>query len=119
MKASFRRPPPKLLNRSTARNAVLLNLCATPGLGSLMAGRRVAGLGQLVLAVVGFALVVGWFVLFAIQTYNRLVNDATPQSVAGLGAAGGVAFGAAWVWALVTSLSILRQARRNEPPLLA
>ena len=51
MKASFLRPPPAPLSRSAARNAALLNQCATPGLGSLMAGRRLAGIGQLLLAI--------------------------------------------------------------------
>lgn len=98
---------------------MLLNLTATPGLGSLMAGRRAAGLGQLVLAVAGFGMVVGWFVLFAMETYDHLINDAAPKSVGWLGAVGGVVFLAAWAWSLVTSLSLLRQARSNQPPIPA
>jgi S1-C subfamily serine protease len=89
-----------------------------------MAGRRLAGIGQLLLAIAGFVMVLGWFVLFAIQTYNQLVNDTEPMSVARLGEAGAVTFIAAWLWSLVTSLSLLREARANErksvaPPLIA
>jgi hypothetical protein len=94
---------------------VLLNQCATPGLGSLMAGRRLAGIGQLLLAIAGFVMVLAWFVMLAIQMYERLVNDAEPKSVAAMGEAGAVVFIAAWLWALVTSLSILREARANGP----
>jgi hypothetical protein len=115
MRASFLRRPPGPLSRSAARNAALLNQCATPGLGSLMAGRRVAGLGQLLLAVAGFILVIGWFVLFTLQTYNELVNGAPPKSVAPLGEVGALIFVAAWLWSLVTSLSLLREARANQP----
>ena len=94
---------------------MLLNQCATPGLGSLMAGRWGAGIGQLLLAVIGFVMVVGWFVLLDLQIYNELINDAQPKSVAWLGEAGGVTFVAAWVWSLFTSLSVLREARASEP----
>lgn len=118
MRASFLRRPPGPLSRSAARNAALLNQCATPGLGSLMAGRRLAGVGQLLVAVAGFAMVIGWFVLLALQIYDELINDAQPKSVAWLGEVGAVTFGAAWLWSLVTSLSVLREARDNEnqPP---
>jgi hypothetical protein len=108
----------KPLNSTTARNCFLVNQCATPGLGSLMAGRRLAGIGQLLVAVAGFALVIGWFVLNSIQTYNQVVNDAEPKSVAGLGLAGAAVFIAAWLWSLVTSLSVLREARANERKLV-
>ena len=107
--------PAEPLNRTKARNAALLNQCATPGLGSLMAGRRLAGIGQLLLAIAGFVMILAWFVLLAIQLYERLVNDAEPKSVAAIGEAGAAVFIAAWLWALVTSLSILREARANGP----
>lgn len=108
----------KALERTTARNCFLINQLATPGLGSLMAGRRVAGIGQLLLAVAGFCLVVAWFVQLGIQTYNQLVNGVEPRSAAWLGELGGVIFLAAWLWSLITSLSFLREARANEikPP---
>ena len=87
-----------------------------------MAGRRAAGIGQLLLAVAGFVLVVAWFSLVAIQTYNLFMNDTQSKSVAWVGEAGAAVFFASWLWALLTSLSILREARANEhkssPPIL-
>jgi hypothetical protein len=115
MNASFLRRHSGPLSQSTARNAALLNQCATPGLGSLMAGRRLAGIGQLLLAIAGFVMILAWFVMLAIQLYEQLVNDAQPKSVAAMGEAGAAVFIAAWLWALVTSLSILREARANGP----
>ena len=107
----------KVLNRTTARNSFLINQLATPGLGSLMAGRYVAGAGQLALAVIGFILVVAWFVSLMMQVYQQIDSDAPLKPVAWLGKAGAATFAAAWIWSLVTSLSLLREARANEATL--
>ncbi len=80
-----------------------------------MAGRRAAGIGQLLVAVAGFLMIIGWFVLLFRQIYDELINDAQPKSVAWAGEAGAAVFAAAWVWSLVTSLSILREARTSQP----
>jgi hypothetical protein len=103
------------LSRTTARNCVLINQLATPGLGSLMAGRRVAGLGQLLLAVAGFVAVLGWFVLTVTNVYNQLASDVEPKPTGWLGGAGALTFVVAWLWSLVTSLQILRSARETSP----
>ena len=105
----------KPLDRARARNCFLINQFATPGLGSLMAGRSVAGIGQILVAVAGFALVMLWFALRMSQLYNEVANDAQPQSAAWVGEAGAALFAAAWLWSLVTSLSVLREARTSEP----
>ena len=101
----------KPLDRTKAHNCFLINQLATPGLGSLMAGRPVAGIGQILLAVAGFVLVMLWFALRMSQLYDQVVKDAQSQSVAWAGEAGAALFAAAWLWSLVTSLSILREAR--------
>jgi hypothetical protein len=106
----------KPLSRTKARNCVLINQLATPGLGSLMAGRWLAGTGQLLLAVAGFVMLIGWFGLVATNTYNLVVNDAEPKPAAWLGEAGGLTFLVAWLWALVASFQILRSAKDSEPP---
>ena len=103
------------LSRRKARNCVLINLLATPGLGSVMAGRWVAGIGQLLVAVAGFVLVIGWFALLTINAYNQAANGAEPRSAAWLGEAGAALFTAAWLWALVTSLQLLRATKQCEP----
>ena len=104
----------KALSRTTARNSFLINQLATPGLGSLMAGRHVAGSGQLLLALAGFGLVLAWFIALLTQMYQQLDSDAQPKSVAWLGELGALIFAAAWLWALITSLSLLREASANE-----
>lgn len=113
----------KPLSRTKARNCVLINQLATPGLGSCMAGRWVAGIGQLLLAVAGFVLIIGWFGLVATNTYNLVVSDAEPKPAAWLGEAGGLTFLVSWLWALVTSFQILHTAKGDElvkePPRLS
>lgn len=118
MRAFFRRPSGRPLDRSTARNSVLINQLATPGLGSLLAGRWVAGVGQLLLAVAGFVMVVAWFVAVMIQMYRQINGDNAPKPVGWLGEAGAGTFAAAWLWALVTSFSLLRESKDtpDAPP---
>jgi len=114
MKPSVPQPKRKALSRAAARNAALVNQLATPGLGSLMAGNWIAGMGQLLLAVAGFVLVVRWFFETMIQLYDQIDGDATSHSVAGIGETGAVLFIIAWFWALVTSVSLRLRAKSEE-----
>ena len=106
---------PKKNSRAAAKNALLLNLLATPGLGSLVARRWVAGAGQLVLAVAGFTLVVVWFVKIMVPYYGLMFSDEQPH-LPGLKmlAEGGILFAVAWFWSLATGLSLLRAAAINK-----
>jgi hypothetical protein len=105
----------------------LVNLCATPGLGSMMARRVLAGIGQLLLAMAGFCLIVGWmFKLFHRVYLEQLGEPAPPNSSGWMGKWGLILFGASWLWSLVTSVSLLRQVKSDEqagqrpvPPRLA
>lgn len=104
------------LSRVKARNCALINQLATPGLGSLMAGRYLAGSGQLLLAVAGAGFVIVWFVAVMAQTVQQLDDGARPKSMAWLGEIGALLFAISWLWSLVTSLSLLRQAPPEEMP---
>ena len=84
-----------------------------------MARRYLAGAGQLLLALIGFCLVIAWFVARMLQLFRQINGDENPKSVAWLGEAGALFFVAAWVWALFTSFSLLREAEANEPPPLS
>jgi hypothetical protein len=103
----------KPVDTVSARNAALVNQLATPGLGSLMARRWIAGSGQLALAVAGFAMVVVWFFKVMIQYYGEIGGDVQPQPVGWIGETGGILFVASWFWSLVTSISLFFEARRN------
>jgi hypothetical protein len=107
----------KPISRAAARNAALVNQLATPGLGSLMARRIFAGICQLLLAVAGFVLIVGWMGAF----FWRILQEQQGGPVAHssldwLWPWGPVLFGASWLWSLVTSISLLRQAKSEGVP---
>lgn len=110
------------IGRAEAQACLSANL-GMPGAGSLMAGRRV-GYGQLLVAVAGLGLTLVFgvlFVVWSIQNFNQLrAPEVDPLetlsslwqhlkwALAGMGL-----FGVAWVWALVTSLSILGGSTRQ------
>jgi hypothetical protein len=79
-----------------------------------MARRIFAGIGQLLLALAGFFLIVGWmFELFRRVFLQQLGNPVPPDSSGWMWKWGLLLFGAGWVWSLVTSLSLLRQAKAD------
>lgn len=102
----------KKTSRLKARNAALLNQLATPGLGSVFAGRIVAGLGQLAASTAGFALVLFWFVQLMIQYYGQISGNVTVHPVGSYGLLGAGLFVLAWCWSLATSFSLLREASK-------
>jgi 4a-hydroxytetrahydrobiopterin dehydratase len=108
-------PGRKPVSRAKAKNAAMLNLLATPGLGSIFCGRWMAGSGQLVVAVAGFALVVVWFLKEMIPYYGLMFSDEPPHlpSLKML-AEGAILFAASWLWSAVTSLSLLREASADN-----
>ena len=78
-------------------------------------GRRILpGIGQILLALTGVALELVWFSMTMIQLYNMVDSDAPIKSYARFAQAGALVFATAWVWALFTSTSILRQAKAQE-----
>jgi hypothetical protein len=115
------------LSRARVVSCVLVNLCATPGLGSMMARRVLAGIGQLLLAMAGFCLIVGWMFELFHRVYLEQLGEPVPPNLSGwMGKWGLIIFGASWLWSLVTSLSLLRQVKSDEqagqrpvPPRLA
>ena len=110
----------KVLSRTSARNSFLINQLATPGLGSLMARRYVEGTGQLLLALLGFGLFLAWFIFLMLKTLRDVDEQgASTHSVAWIGEAGAAVFALSWIWSLMTSLSLLREAKANEPPRIA
>jgi len=102
-------------NSARARNAALMNLFATPGLGSLMAGRWFAGLGQLFLALLGFVLVLVWFIKIIVPYYGQMFGDHPASPVTWkIGIYGAIIFVVSWVWSLFTSISLIRAASREK-----
>ena len=111
MKPSLAR---KQISRAKARNAALLNQFATPGLGSLLAGRWVAGTGQLLVFLAGFAIYCAWAYKNLTQYYHLMFSDAPPENIGWnrTAWAGVILCAAAWCWSMVTSFSLFREASK-------
>lgn len=87
-----------------------LNQLATPGLGSLMGRRWLAGGGQLLLSGGGFLLVMVWFGKEMIQFYGQISGNVEVHPIGRILLAGVILFALAWLWSLWTSFSLLREA---------
>jgi hypothetical protein len=108
--------PLKPLTAARVWTCVLINQFATPGLGSIMCGRRISGAGQLGLALTGFVLLIGWMLLYSYQLATRGFDTWTPDKAnAWVGKWGLIFFGAGWAWALFTSIGLLLGPKAEEP----
>ncbi len=119
----IRRPGP--IDRSTAWGCLTSNL-ALPGSGSLLAG-RVSGYGQMLLALtaLGLTTVFGLrFLAWSLSNWARL-QDPEADPVARLleiwlavrwAALGLGIFALSWLWALASSVGLLREAARTGAP---
>src|ERR1019366_4751823 len=102
------------LSPARAWTCLLTNLCATPGLGSLMGRRFIAGTGQILLGLAGFIFIVGWMVELCYHAILQQGGEPVPADSSGWMLKWGVIwFGAGWLWSLVTSISLLRQAKTD------
>ena len=89
-----------------ATNALVL-----PGLGSIVAGRWLAGTLQALGSLAGFAMTMYWSYSWL---RTAVTEDSLPTGLGPLfryGLAGLLLFGAAWLWGLVTGLQLVRDAR--------
>ena len=104
-------PGRKPVSRAKAKNATLLNLLATPGLGSLIARRWIAGTGQILLACIGCAMMLVWFYREMGTYYGLMFSGVEPRLPdLKLLRCGVILFAASWLWSAVTSLSLWREA---------
>lgn len=102
----------KPLSRARARNATLINLFATPGLGSLLCRRWFEGTGQLLLALAGCVLILDWFfkemaALYSTADFNEAPIASPSREILGIGV---LLLVISWFWSLITSLSLQREA---------
>jgi hypothetical protein len=105
------------LTRTRVISCVVINQFATPGLGSVMCRKYFSGTCQLVLAVVGFVLFGDWMCRFFYALAMKQMDEPVPQGSYGwLARWGLIIFGAGWVWALGTSLVLLRQTKGQGEP---
>jgi hypothetical protein len=114
------------LDRRKAWRCATTNQLVMPGLGSLMANRRAAGYGQAGLAAMGLLMQMVFLIWFSLH-WSEVISPMAGQAsnlyeaalllMKNLGGyfwlmAGGLAlFILSWLWALITSFDILREAK--------
>jgi 4a-hydroxytetrahydrobiopterin dehydratase len=104
-----------------------INLFATPGLGSVWGGRKVAGWGQMLFAIIGFCLGSYYIFEMCFDSVRAAVSETTFTPLpAWWWEWAAVFFGIGWLWSLVTSVSLVLEARTNAgerrrevPPIMA
>ena len=117
----------KPLDRNIATAFLGANL-GLPGLGSIMAGRRVVGTLQLLMSLGGFALTLvfaSWFLktwkmnhelpMITIQRTGELPPGLLHHVLIGL--AGMAVFAVAWLWSAFTGFQI--RSKATPPPLIS
>jgi uncharacterized membrane protein YuzA (DUF378 family) len=110
------------VNRRQGWTCFLVNQLACPGIGTIMAGRRVIGFLQAAVMIVGFCATLAYGLIFLSAVY-KFALDATiteekwkaMHPPAWLGIAGFGLCGVAWFWALFSSFQILNESRRHQP----
>ena len=101
--------------QSQAWTCVIINQFATPGLGSVIARRFVAGTGQLILAFTGFFLFLGGWIQKMRLFYGQMFGTDLPADAGTkLGIWGIIIFAMAWAWSLVTSIQILQNLPKDS-----
>ena|SRR6185503_7447530 len=108
------------LDRRRAWVCVAINQFAFPGLGTIMAGRRV-GFPQAAVMVLGFSLATAfmlWFIFCALRLmlsvdWSEDQFHAAYYPFKWAGKTGLALCIAAWCWALTSSIAILRETKGN------
>jgi hypothetical protein len=101
----------KPVDETFAWACLMANVVGVPGVGTLMARRRI-GFFQAALAMAGGVLLTWWLFVFlaAVVRTGSLPPEGGPGFRMGL--EGIALFGAGWLWSLASSVAILREARR-------
>jgi len=104
------------MSQTKAWICALINVLASPGLGTLLARRLVVGTIQLTFAIIGCLLVMGWFVQKMRLLYGQMFGTTIPLDAGNqLGKWGVIFFGIAWLWALISSIQIVLSAPKSSP----
>jgi len=104
---------PSGIDRDRAFSLLMTNVLVLPGLGSVLAGRRV-GYVQSFLAVAGMLLSVTFAGRFGQEWWVSKQFPIMEPRFLGVGVLGVGLFGAGWVWALLTGYCILRQVQATS-----
>ena len=101
----------RALDRNSAMALAGLNLLATPGLGTIFAGRVFVGALQLTAAAAGFLLIMKWFYSLFMTMLNGAGSAPSWEWQSGL-----LLFFIGWIGSAWSSLNFVRAASPQLPP---
>lgn len=101
----------KTLDRRKAEACAGVNLLATPGLGTVMAGRWLAGAVQLAFSVSGFTLFTKWF-----YTLFQNLSTTGARGPAWQWQTGLILFGVGWLGSAWSSFNFIRESTASVIP---
>ena len=104
------------LDETFAWGCLVTNLVGVPGVGTLLAGHRAAGAGQLALALAGGVPLTYYVLAFLGAVLRTLSVPPEGGPPLGIGLLGLGLFAAGWLWSLVSSVQVLRLSRRVDRP---
>jgi len=81
----------------------------------------VVGIFQLILALIGFCLIVGWMFEAMATKISQEINGQSPANALDwMWRWGLIYFGTAWLWSLITSINLWRHEKfESAPPKLS
>lgn len=101
--------------RAQAQSCLLTNLLVLPGLGTWLAGKRLAGACQMILAGTGFVLSV-WYIAWFVRTWHSTGEAPFEDyrylwvALAGIGS-----FLIGWGWGMVVGVRLVRRVKYPPP----
>ena len=101
----------KKLDRNSAMALAGLNLLATPGLGTILAGRFFVGLLQLAAAASGFVLIIKWFYDLIQTAFTGVASAPSWEWQSGV-----LFFIAGWLASAWSSFNFVRAASAQATP---
>ena len=95
---------------------LLANALVLPGLGSLLTRRWIAGLLQVAVSLIGFAMTAYCAVAWIEQVLREgLLTVEGPGPRFGYGLGGLLLFGCGWLWSVASSVAMVLRTRRRVP----
>lgn len=109
-----------ILTRQKAITCLVVNQLVCPGVGTIMAGKRI-GFVQAALMIVGFCTTLAWGLMylsaaykFAMNPFAREAEWKAMQPPFWMGVAGFGLCGLVWFWTLWVSLRLLHESRGHQ-----
>lgn len=104
-------PRTRPVNRSEAWGCLVMNALICPGMGTLVAGRKI-GFAQIAGAGVGLLIALMAFFKLLADLSLIATGEKVPKQAFVIGLIGVGVFAIFWIWGLITGFSILR----STPP---